>query len=182
VSSAGLRVIHRWGKGSTVAATVNRGYSPRTTRLLSEFLALTYPTAQKTFEFRLGSLNPQILAMLSPGVKVGLAGITRGYADALVILPGEAQLWEAKEKISDAAIGQLEGYRAEWPNTPEAAQYAHLPLTVHLLVAQSDPIVEARAAAKGIIVHLYNPSWFVADQIKSSPAGVNPQAGAAGAS
>lgn len=148
-----------------MALTANRTYTLRTTRLLSEYLAAYYSSATKIFEYRLGALNPQILATLAPGVKPGAAGITRGYVDALVVLPQEVQLWEAKNKVSDAAIGQLQGYAAEAPASVGWAQYAMKKLTLHLLAAYDDPGAHQRATAAGIEVVIYNPPWYSASQM-----------------
>jgi hypothetical protein len=156
-----------------MALIVNRTYTLRTTRLLSEYLAQNFRGAKIITGFRLGSLDPALLAQVVNKAKPGLAGVTRGYVDAVVVSEGAVTLWEAKNQLNYAALGQLEGYLAEWPNTPEAAPYAGMPTSGALLVAYSDPNIAAVAAAKGLQVVEYRPGWYVADQLSSEQAGAN---------
>jgi len=156
-----------------VALIVNRTYTLRTTRLLSEYLAQNFRGAKIITGFRLGSLDPALLAQVVNKQKPGLAGVTRGYVDAVVMRNGTVTLWEAKNNLTYAAVGQIEGYLTEWPNTPEAAPYAGMPVSGALLVAYSDPNVAAVAAGKGLKVAVYKPDWYVTDQLASEQAGAN---------
>src|SRR5579863_6904872 len=116
-----------------MALLVNRTYTLRTTRLLSEFLAQNFRGAKIITGFRLGSLDPALAAASVNKNRPGLAGVTRGYVDAVVVDASSVTLWEAKNQLTYAAVGQIEGYLAEWPNMPEAAQYAGMPVSGALL-------------------------------------------------
>lgn len=145
-------------------ALVNRGYTPRTTRLLREYLATHYPNATRIAEFHLTKPNPGAIARAGGDVSQRFGGEVMGYPDALVVLPHEVQLWEAKDSLTGAAIGQIEAYAMLWPLSVESAQYAGLPLTLHILAARAGQHYIEMAAAKNIDVVIYAPAWYVSSQ------------------
>jgi hypothetical protein len=139
---------------------VNRTYTPRTSRLLSEYLAHTYPTARVVQEMHITRPNPEAIAKAGGKVSPLFGSTILGYADAAVILPAEVQLWEAKDAPSGAAIGQLLQYGRWWPTSYEGSQNSTRVLTLHLLVATDRPEISAAARADGIEVVVYAPAWF----------------------
>ena len=141
-------------------ALVNRTYTPRTSRLLSEYLAANYPSAQVIQEMHLTLPNPGAVARAGGRVSPLFGSTILGYADAAVILPGEVQLWEAKDAISGAAMGQLEQYARWWPEAYESTQFPNRQLTLHLLAANDNPVLRAVAQGKGISVVVYKPGWY----------------------
>lgn len=139
---------------------VNRTYTPRTTRLLSEYLALTYPTAQIIQELHLTGVNAAAVAAAGPGVSPRFASTILGYADAAVILTSEISLWEAKDRPTASGIAQLIGYSQLWPGSHESTLYPDHKLTLHLLVAHDNPMLSDSARAQGVDVVVYNPPWY----------------------
>lgn len=138
----------------------NRTYTPRTTRLLSEYLAQTYPTATIIQEFHLSAPNPAALAAAGPGVSPRFGSTIMGYADAAVILPGEVAFFEAKDRPTASGIAQLVGYGQLWPMSHESTLYPDHKLTLHLLVAHDVPTLSASARTQGITVVVYDPPWY----------------------
>lgn len=149
----------------------NRSYTLRTTRLLSEYLAANYPQYPRFFEFRLGALNPATVASLGPGVSPRIALSQNKYVDAVVVLPAEIQLWEAKRQVDAYALGQLTGYGSRAPHTPGWAKWAGRAITLHLLAAYDDAEDHALATSMGIDVVIYAPAWFTASQMSAAAAG-----------
>lgn len=146
---------------------LNRTYTPRTSRLLSEYLAKTYPQAKIIQEARLIAPDPEAKAKYGPTVSRNFGGTLLGYPDAIVILPNEVQIWEAKIFADGGAIGQLEGYGAGWPQSTLGADYVGRPVTLHLLATRSNSVYDQVAAEKGIAVAIYAPSWFLASQMST---------------
>ena len=83
-----------------------------------------------------------------------------GYPDAAVIMPGVVALWECKDRLTGAAMGQIEAYHMLWPQSVESATYPGVMVTMNLLVARADADNIAIAQAKGINVIVYNPLWY----------------------
>lgn len=147
--------------------TLNRTYIPRTSRLLSEYLAKAYPQAKIIQEARLIAPDPEAKAKYGPAVHRNFGGTLLGYPDAVVILPNEVQIWEAKIFADGGAIGQLEGYGAGWPQSTLGADYVGRPVTLHLLATRSNSLYDQVAAEKGITVVIYAPAWFLASQMST---------------
>lgn len=158
-----------------MALSVNRSYTPRTTRLLAEFLAQHYPDAKIIQEFHLTQLNPAARAQIGAGVKPRAGGTILGYPDAAVITPGEIMLWEAKDVLNGAAIGQIESYGELYRMSYEATTYGGLPVSLHLLVAIDNPNLHSQAASKGISIAVYNPPWYAASQMSVQSAAAQRQ-------
>lgn len=138
----------------------NRTYTPRTTRLLSEYLAQTYPTAKIIQELHLTAVNAAAVASAGPGVSPRFASTIMGYADAAVILSGEVAFYEAKDRPTASGIAQLVGYGNLWPLSHESTLYPAHKLTLHLLVAHDVPTLSATARDQGIEVVVYDPAWY----------------------
>lgn len=145
---------------------VNRGYTPRTTRLLREFLALHYPGATRIGEFLLTKPNPEAIARAGGNVSPRFGGTPMGRIDGVVVLPHEVQIWEAGDVVTGAKIGQLEAYGQLWPLSVESRAYEGRKVTLHLLAARDNPLVRAQAEAKGIDVQIYTPAWYTASQTR----------------
>lgn len=141
-------------------AAVNRTYTPRTTRLLSEYLALTYPNAKVIQELHLTAVNAAAVAAAGAGVSPRFGSTIMGYADAAVILPGRVLLWEAKDRPTASGVGQLVGYGQLWRLSHESTLYPDSALSLHLLVAHDVPNLSASARVQGIEVVVYDPAWY----------------------
>lgn len=141
---------------------VNRTYTPRTTRLLAEYLAVTYPHAKVFQEMHLTRVNPAAVAAAGKGVSPRFGGVTMGFADAAVILPLEVGLWEAKDRLTQAGISQLASYGLLWPLSYESTLYPGSLLTLHLLCANDDSTMHENAVNQGVSVVVYAPAWYTA--------------------
>lgn len=148
----------------------NRGYTPRTSRLLREYLVATYPHAQRIAEYHLTQGNPSAIAAAAGKVSPRFGGQTLGYPDAAVITPDEVQLWEAKDYLTGAAVGQIEAYGLLWPISVEAGEYPDHRLTLHILAARDNPPARQMAQARGIEVVIYAPQWYMDSQARVAAA------------
>jgi len=128
-----------------------RPYEKREFRLLSEWLALKYPTWLTWKRVRLGPLPP------APAARI--YGILRRWADAIITNQTEVIIIEAKIWPTVTAVGQLEYYGLLFPQTPEFAFLKDLPLTLVFLTTEEDPTVRAFVEAKGIRYEIFEPDW-----------------------
>jgi hypothetical protein len=83
------------------------------------------------------------------------------YADAVVIFPDRAELYEGKIVLDGRGIGQIMEYRLAWPSSPDNLTYSRLPLSLHIVAATARSTALALAASQGIQVHLFTPQWVI---------------------
>lgn len=157
-------------KGSRTVSvrTLNRSYTPRTTRLLAEYLAQTYPHARIFQEFHLTAPNPEAVAAAGAGVSTRFGGTIMGFPDAAVVLSHEIQLWECKDSLTTLAIGQILAYGHMYRQSVESRSYPDHVLTLHLLVARDNPAMQGWAAQHGVEVAVFRPAWYDASLLRSA--------------
>jgi len=137
-----------------------RPYTQREHRLLAEWIARTHPGAEVSFRQRLGAFDPSLDDARLSEAEIRSLGIFRRYVDALVLDRGTVHLYEAKLRGAPGALEQLDLYARLVPLTPELEPYRQWPVVRHLLWAIPDPVIEAMARERGILVHVYYPAWL----------------------
>lgn len=152
--------------------TINRSYTPRTTRLLSEWLAMQYPHALIIQEFHLTEANPSAVAAAGGKVSRRFGGRILGYPDAAVVLPGRILLWECKDSLTPQAIGQIESYGHLYAQSVEASEHQGVAVELHLLVARATQPMLDLAASHGIIVTIYDPAWYGESKLRAANVAV----------
>ncbi len=131
----------------------------RERRLLSEWLALTYPNDRVQQQVRLGAYKPSIPTTGLNAAELRRLGLWRRFADAVVFRKTELLLIEASIPAHPGYISQLLLYKRLIPMTPELADYAALPVKMIYLVTFEDPVVTAMARDNDIQVVVYAPTW-----------------------
>src|SRR6266702_4626134 len=116
-----------------------RDWTPRESRLVAEWAALTYPHAELRTRVDLGDLK---LAMDTTGLtaaELRAAGRSRRWVDLMVIEPRTVHLVEGKIRLHPGALEQLALYEILFPLTPELEPYRDRELRLHLVMAVPDP-------------------------------------------
>ena len=130
------------------------------TKLLHEWLTLRYPETVPMYELRLGPTEKHLLNReVSPALEAMLRN-SNWFADAVLLLPSEGLVIEAKVDPEPGAVGQVLFYlRLLW-RTPELSGSMHLPLVPVVLFAEDDSEVSAFARQLGCRVEIYTPDWI----------------------
>lgn len=132
---------------------------PVEARLLSEYCAVTFPTARVLQRIRVGPLNPALeIPGMSPAER-RLAGVWRRWADAVVIEPARVTIIEAAVIPNPGKISQLELYLSLWPRTAEYAELAGRPVRGLLISAVDDPLMRMLCRKHGLLMDVYRPRW-----------------------
>ena len=137
-----------------------RKWQPREMRMLSEWLAETYPQETYLTRVRLGRIEPAVGATELSIEESRMIGVHRRWADAVVLLEDRVLLIEAKIRPQPGVISQLELYARLLPHTPELASHAHLPIEMILVYAIEDELINLLAREKGIRCIFYHPDWI----------------------
>ena len=129
------------------------------TRLLHEWSQLQPWEAPPVYEVRLGptplTSSPGII---TPAQENMLRNFNR-YADMIGITAHEIQVIEAKMQFDPGAISQVLHYVDLVHYTPLLREFSGRMVVPVILVAFNDPGLHQRAAAQGIRVIQYTPSW-----------------------
>lgn len=128
-------------------------------RMISEWLAQEYPQADYKTQIRLGRIQPRLAGQFISDEEVRMLGSFRRFADAMVFLPDRLVLIEAAIRPDPGDISKLELYLELIPNTPELAEFAHLPVEVVLLYAMPDDVLLYLARKKGFRLAYFRPAW-----------------------
>jgi len=145
---------------STRSFGEKRAWQPREQQMVAEWLSKAYPQARTMTRVRLGAPKPAIPRPdLSPE-ELAMIGQWRRWADAVVLEQDRVILVEASIRPDPGKISQLELYALLFPQTPELAAWAKLPLTLMLLYAIEDPATIYLARQKGILCVQYRPDWL----------------------
>lgn len=137
-----------------------RRWQPREQRMVSEWLAKNYGQYSYRTRVRLGSIHPTLHPERLSAEERNLVGLWRRWADAVVFLPDRLLLIEAKIRPEPGVISQLDLYSSLLPQTPELAEWQHLPIEKVLLYAIDDPALIALARQHGIRCIMYQPEWL----------------------
>ena|SRR5216684_2759349 len=139
----------------------SRVYTQRERRLLSEWLALYKAGARIIVNPRLGSAPIRTAAPAGSANPSQIQQNAMMYADAVVIYPDRAELYEAKIFLDGRAIGQLLEYQVALPASPDFIEWRGLPLTLHVVAATARATTLTLCDRLRIAVHLYTPGWVV---------------------
>jgi hypothetical protein len=129
------------------------------TKLLSEWIALRYPSATVYREVRLGPTTIHDATHPLDAAGEGMARLKNYYADAVILTDAELLLVEAKMECDAAANGQLDLYRRLIGSTPGLASYFRLKMVAVQLCARVPAIVFQQAQDFSIRVEIYSPAW-----------------------
>lgn len=137
----------------------NRTWRPVETRLVAEYLAWRWPHVKTQQRVRLGRVPHELPREgLSPE-EVRMLGVWRRWADAVVLGPRETTIIEAGIIPDPGDASKLEHYMDLFPETPEFADRARLPLRGHLLYAVDDPLLHRLALRHGLTMEVWTPAW-----------------------
>lgn len=136
-----------------------RKWQPRELRMISEWLAQTYPEAAYETRVRLGRIEPRQEGAFVSDEEARMLGVFRRWADAIVYMPDRLILVEAAIRPEPGDISKLELYERLIPNTPELADFASLPVEKILLYAMPDDLLLTLAREHGIKVQYFRPGW-----------------------
>lgn len=129
------------------------------TKLLHEWAQMQPWDFPPIYELRLGP-TPLSAAIPPPTpAEEGMLRLFNRYADLVGIAPTEIQVIEAKMRLDPGALSQVEHYVDLVHYTELLRAFAPRAVQPVILVAFDDPIVHQKAAARGIRVLLYTPTW-----------------------
>ena len=132
----------------------------REKRLVSDFVATTYPEDRALFNLRLGAINPRITDQDLTEAEIRMLGVARRYADAVVIQEKGLLLIEGYILPSLGKVSQVLAYRTLLPNTPELDSFASLPITSIIVGPIEDQLLTMLARQNNILVRVYRPPWI----------------------
>ena len=148
---------------NTSTAGIPDGVRRRTnasTKLLHEWASARYPGVAPIYEMRLGPtakhlvdvpVTPQLEAMLR---------VSNWYADAVIPLPHELLIVEAKVDPDPAAVGQVLFYETLLLSTPVMAGIDVHAVVPVVLFAEDDDAMTPWARSLGVRVEIYTPQWI----------------------
>lgn len=136
-----------------------RDYTKREHQLVSEWATRTWPHAELHFRRRLGRIQTELQDPTLTDAELRAIGVNRRYVDCLAIEPARLHLVEGKIRGALGALEQLDVYARLLPLTPELEHVRGRPVDRHLVWVIPDPLVEAMARERGILVHVYHPPW-----------------------
>jgi hypothetical protein len=128
--------------------------------LLREWAARTFPGVKVQEQFRLGPTTLHLVGVtVTPAFEAALR-VNNWFADAIMMLPSETMIVEAKVRPTPSAVSQVQFYADLLPTTPEMQTRLGLPIRCVLLFAEDDPRVTNFARRHGCAVYIYTPSWI----------------------
>ena len=135
-------------------------YTPWEIMMLSEWVAKTFPDVRWSTNVRLGKPEPRNQDGQYAREELILLGAWRRRVDAIVILSDRLLLVEAILRAEPGKISVLKLYEALVPQTPELAEFSHLPVQKVLLYCIEDPVLNIIAKKEGILPIQFVPSFF----------------------
>lgn len=133
------------------------------TRMVSEWLHLTYPQYVTMSAVPLGKISDSLMAMEGYQKSIGISRPYRPEADYIVILPGALIVGEAKVWQVMNGIAKLPLYAGLVPVTPELQEYKNLPIVMELVVGWTNDNLQIMADQLKVRVRVYDPPWL--DQV-----------------
>ena len=137
-----------------------RRYSPVGESYITEWLGITYPPGTWRTNVALGDVKTPEGLRMTPAEQRFVKKPLRPIADAVVILPGEVHLIEAKVRNDRGKIEQLLLYRYMFPRTPEFRQYKDYRVRTILLTPREQGSFIEFLKKYDIEVVVYNPPWI----------------------
>jgi len=104
-------------------------------RLVSEWVAATYPRARYRLRTRLGPLPELSEDLKALGISRNIYTVVRHWADCLIFLDDRTIIVEGKIKWKPEGLGQLITYRRMFYETPEYTDRWDLPVELVALYA-----------------------------------------------
>ena len=137
-----------------------RSRVPASSMLLQEWVSAKFAGAQVFYELRLGPTSKSLVGVqVSPTLEAMLR-VSNWYADAVVVLPSEILVIEAKVDPNPGAVGQVLFYRTLIYSTPALQLYTTMPVSPVVLFAEDDSGVTPFARGLGVRVEIYTPTWI----------------------
>lgn len=137
-----------------------QSWTPWELNMIGEWLRKTFGDVRYKTQFRLGKIQPRLPDGTYGRDEMGMLGRWRRYADAVVFLPDRLLVIEAVMKSDPGKISTLQLYGMLVPQTPELADYSHLPVKLVLIFAIEDPWVTEQCRRNGILPVHFVPSNF----------------------
>jgi len=135
-------------------------YTPWEITMVSEWVAKTFPDARFSTNFRLGPIQPRAPDGTYDVDELKLLGVWRRRVDALVYLEDRLLLLEAVMRADPGKVAVLKLYEKLIPQTPELAEFKHLPVQKVLLYCIEDPMLNLLAREEDILAIQFVPSFF----------------------
>ena len=133
----------------------------RETRLLWEYMKVTYPNETWATNVELGPLPQEIVAVYgSQGAALRIRPWRRRI-DGVAWRPGAYYLVEAKIRDPMEGLGRLQVYRDLAQVSPELPGHDGQPFVMRLVVPFSLEWIKAAALAAGIQLVEWMPAWIV---------------------
>jgi hypothetical protein len=137
------------------------------TNLLHQWITVAHPTAQTTYELRLGPTPLSIPGFpVTPAVERMLRN-SNMYADAVLVEPTQIIVVEAKIVGTPSAISQLRAYEMLILNTPALSSHTGKQLVAMHLWAVDNELAHQLATQAGQAVTIYTPPW-IEDYLKTT--------------
>jgi len=133
---------------------------PREMRLVTEYIAKTYPKYTTITRARLGGIHPSLLPDELSAAEKRLLTVWRRWCDALIFLPKKVILLEAAILPTAGDISILKHYGYLFGHTPEYKDYWSFDLQLELLYAIEDPVVTKLAKVENIKTTQFFPDWL----------------------
>lgn len=137
-----------------------RTYTQWEMRMIGEWVAQTFPDARWQTNVRLGKSQPRLPDGTYDREELVLLGCWRRRVDAIVYLRDRLLLVEAILRADPGKISILKLYERLVPQTPELAEFSHLPIQKVLLYCIEDPVLNVLAREEGVLPIQYVPSFF----------------------
>jgi len=129
-------------------------------RLVSEWVAATYPRARYRLRTRLGPLPELSEDLKALGISRNIYTVVRHWADCLIFLDDRTIIVEGKIKWKPEGLGQLITYRRMFYETPEYTDRWDLPVELVALYAYITPDNMELLKDFEITPVEYRPKWI----------------------
>jgi len=137
-----------------------RAYRPVSEGYLTEWLSVTYPAGTWRTNVNLGAPEIPDHLMITPAERRMIKRSFSAVADAVVILPEEVHIIEAKVRDDRGKIEQLQLYEWLFRRDKAFAQYRDRPVRKILLTPKHQGSLELFMRELGIEVVYYRPAWI----------------------
>lgn len=128
--------------------------------MVSEWVSQTFPDARYSTNVRVGRIQPRLPDGKYDHNEARMLGLWRRRIDAIVFLPDRLLLVEAILRVNPGKLSVLKLYERLVAQTPELAEFSHLPIQKILLYAIEDPTLNVIAREEGILPVRFVPSFF----------------------
>jgi len=127
---------------------------------LTEWLGITYPPGTWRTNVSLGEVTTPETVKLTPEERRYITKPLRPVCDAVVLLPDEVHLVEAKIREERGKVEQLLVYEYQFPRTPEFKAHWKKKIRKILLTPKDQGEFENFLQKYGIDVVYYRPAWI----------------------